>query len=311
MRCGKKKLLKSNAGNAMELYGIPIDIKNKPPLDADFIPFSLYKKAFKKSVEAEGGEKLAIALTRNGGQVSVYETEIHGAAGLWEADALYVERLVKFLLWMKGGYRITICGNESIADHIRRKYTRDGERAFDAAFMEDVYQEQFEVNSIPYVNKPAENETGIRAGGNLKGCRIGFDAGGSDRKVAAVIDGETVYSEEVVWHPKLHSDPGYHYKGILNAFKTAASHMPRVDAIGVSSAGIYLDNRCSVASLFIKVSRDVFDREVKDIYIRAAKAFGDIPVTVCNDGDVAALAGAVELKKNNVLGIAMVTSEAA
>ena len=33
-------------------------------------------------------------------------------------------------------------------------------------------------------------------GGHLDGCRIGFDAGGSDRKVSAVIDGETVFSEE-------------------------------------------------------------------------------------------------------------------
>ena len=50
---------------------------------------------------------------------------------------------------------------------------------------------------------------------------------------------------------------------------------------------------------------------MKDIYIRAVRdTFGDIPFSVCNDGDVSALAGAMSLEDNNVLGIAMGTSEA-
>lgn len=148
-------------------------------------------------------------------------------------------------------------------------------------------------------------------GRHLDGCRIGFDAGGSDRKVSAVVDGVPVYSEEVVWHPKTNDNPDYHYEGIVSAFKTAASKMPRVDAIGVSSAGIYVDNRTMVASLFNKVPRDLFDQKVKDIYIRAAKELGDIPLEVANDGDVTALAGAMSLEENRILGIAMGTSEAA
>ena len=90
----------------------------------------------------------------------------------------------------------------------------------------------------------------------MNGCRIGFDAGGSDRKVSAVVDGETVYSEEVVWFPKVTADPNYHYDGIVSAFKSAAEHMPRVDAVGVSSAGIYIENRTMNASLFLKVSEE-------------------------------------------------------
>ena len=92
-----------------------------------------------------------------------------------------------------------------------------------------------------------------------------------------MIDGEVVYSEEVVWHPKLSEDPEYQYNGILDSFKKAASKMPRVDAIGVSSAGIYINNRIMVASLFIKVPEDVFEEKVKDLYIRAAKS-GDVPL---------------------------------
>ena len=103
----------------------------------------------------------------------------------------------------------------------------------------------------------------------------------------------------------------YHYDGIVAAFKSAAEHMPRVDAVGVSSAGVYINDRTMVASLFLKVPKDQFDSKVKDIYIRAVKdTFGDIPYAVCNDGDVSALAGAMSLEDNSVLGIAMGTSEA-
>ena len=87
--------------------------------------------------------------------------------------------------------------------------------------------------------------------------------------------------------------------------------MPRVDAVGVSSAGIYIDNRTMSASLFLKVPKEQYDAKVKDIYIRAiTDTFGDVPYAVVNDGDVSALAGAMSLEDNNVLGIAMGTSEA-
>jgi predicted NBD/HSP70 family sugar kinase len=157
---------------------------------------------------------------------------------------------------------------------------------------------------------PVTNEASASIGRHLDGCRIGFDAGGSDRKVSAVIDGESVYSEEVVWFPKITEDPNYHYNGILEAMKTAASHMPRVDAIGVSSAGVYVDNKIMVASLFLKVSDEDFEKKVKTMYIDVAKEIGDVPLEVANDGDVTALAGAMDLDDTNVLGIAMGTSEA-
>ena len=118
-----------------------------------------------------------------------------------------------------------------------------------------------------------------------------------------------VYSEEVVWFPKLQADPQYHYDGIVAAFKSAASKMPRVDAIGVSSAGTFIGNAPMVASLFIKVPRSEWDK-VKTIYDRAAKEIGDVPIVVANDGDVSALAGAMGLGVGNIMGIAMGTSEA-
>ena len=130
-----------------------------------------------------------------------------------------------------------------------------------------------------------------------------------------MVEGEAIFSEETVWLPKVNPDPDYHYEGILDSMRKAAEKMPRVDAIGVSSAGIYIDNRTMVASLFLKVPKDQFNAKVKDIYIRAAKQLSqeqghEIPIEVVNDGDVTALAGAMNLNDVDVLGIAMGTSEA-
>ena len=213
------------------------------------------------------------------------------------------------LLWMKGGFKVYVSGSEAMYESVRDAYRPGGTREFDADFMSNVYERPFEVVLCDAV--PAEYSNPQAVGRHMDGCRIGFDAGGSDRKVSAVIDGESVFSEEVVWYPKVTEDPDYHYEGIVSALKAAAEHLPRVDAVGVSSAGIYINNRTMVASLFLKVTKELFDEKVKDIYIRAiTDTFGDVPYVVANDGDVSALAGAMSLGENNILGIAMGTSEA-
>ena len=205
-----------------------------------------------------------------------------------------------------------MCGSKPVYEYFKKAYDFGGSRDFDRGFMARVYERPFEVEYIADVaDAPADKESSSTIGRHLEGCRIGFDAGGSDRKVSAVIDGETVYSEEVVWFPKTASDPNYQYQGILESMKTAASYMPRVDAIGVSSAGVYIDNRIMVASLFLKLSDEDFEKHAKTMYIDVAKEIGEnIPIEVANDGDVTALAGAMDLNDNGVLGIAMGTSEA-
>lgn len=291
----------------MNYLGIDFKVNNKPVLDETFIPMAAFNKAFLHTAN----KPISIAIERNSSHVSVYDTFIHGTLDKKEADRFYIERLVKFLLWAKGGFKVTICGDDDIADYIKDLYSENGTRAFDNKLMARVYENPFSIHSLPISKKPVENEKSTPLGKHFDGCRIGFDAGGSDRKVSAVVNGDAVYSEEVVWYPKTNEDPDYHFNGIVEAFKTAASHMPRVDAIGISSAGIYIDNRAMIASLFLKVPDDLFNKKVKDIYIRAAKEIGDVPIWVANDGDVTALAGAMDLNDNNVLGIAMGTSEAA
>ena len=288
----------------MERYGIFVDVKNVPALDPEFIPILKFNRAFLK----DAAKPVSIAVERAGGQIATTHTFLHGTPEMAAADRYYIDRLVKTELWMKGGYKVYV-NDRDIYDYLRSVYCAGGDRAFDWEFMADVFEKPFEVvltDAIPEtLDKP------VPMGGHLEGCRIGFDAGGSERKVSAVIDGETVFSEEVVWLPKINPDPAYHYEGIVSALKTAAAHMPRVDAVGVSSAGIYINNRTMKASLFLKVPKDQFDAKVKDIYIRAiTDTFGNVPYAVANDGDVSALAGTMSLNDTNVLGIAMGTSEA-
>lgn len=289
-----------------------MELKVKAVLDEKFKPMALVYRDFVARAEKEGAEPVVIGIVRNQGFVSAFETKIFKeGTGHDEENFKFIERVVKSLLWIKGGYKIIIAGPKAVAGRIAAAYTKDGLRAFDADFMAKVYEKPFEVEVVPYENAPKTQESTNPIGRHLDGCRIGFDAGGSDRKVSAVVNGEAVYSEEVVWFPKTNSDPDYHYQGILEAMKTAASHMPRVDAIGVSSAGVYVDNRIMVASLFLKVPEKEFDKKVKNMYIDVAKEIGaDIPIEVANDGDVTALAGAMDLNDVDVLGVAMGTSEA-
>jgi len=286
-------------------------LKVQAKLDPQFEPLSVVCREMREATR-ENGQDIIIAIERNKGYTTTYKTRIFpDGIGKDEENFRFVERIVKSILWVAGGYKIIIAGSELIGAKIKEAYTYGGLRDFDVHFMERVYEQPFSVKTVPYAEAPESKSSASPIGRHLEGCRIGFDAGGSDRKVSAVIDGESVYSEEVVWFPKTNSDPDYHYNGILEAMKTAASHMPRVDAIGVSSAGVYIDNRIMVASLFLKVSDEDFDKKVKNMYLDVAKEIGEnIPIEVANDGDVTALAGAMDLDDNSVLGIAMGTSEA-
>ena len=287
-------------------------MKIKAILDPQFRPMALETRSFNADVAKAASQKIAISIVRNEGYTESIQLNVF-ADGVDDArNCAYIERIVKTLLWAYGGYKIYISGSRAIFNHIRAAYTETGLRAFDKDFMESVYEHPFEVIFVENPeDAPKTKRSASATGRHLDGCRIGFDAGGSDRKVSAVIDGETVYSEEVIWYPKLNADPEYQYQGILESMKTAASKMPRVDAIGVSSAGVYVDNKIMVASLFIKVPKDQFEKRVKTMYLDVAKEIGEnIPIEVANDGDVTALAGAMDLNANCVLGIAMGTSEA-
>jgi len=287
--------------------------KRPIPLDPHFTPIILGNHAFEKAVKSSTHAiKIGIALERNQGQISTFYAMIFGDEdNQHEANYRYVERLIKTLLWTKGGFRIYLSCPRDLGMYIKSVYHEEGARAFDVRFMSRVYDQPFEIKLMDFHHLPQTYELTKPIGRHMNGCRIGFDAGGSDRKVSAVIDGETVFSEEVVWHPKLMENPDYHLAGIKDSIYRAASHLPRIDGIGVSAAGVYVDNEVKVASLFIKVPDDLFEQKVKRLFIDLAHELGDVPIEVANDGDVTALAGAMSKNVGRVMGIAMGTSEAA
>ena len=288
----------------MQYLGIDIPVRNLPQLDESYIPLFSFFKAFL----SDAREPLHIALERSDGQIAVWHTYVHGTPQRRQADLFFAQRLIKLFLWIKGGFRLYLAGCPDVCRAVEASYAPGGDRHFDREFMEEVYERPFEVCLCDEV--PRETGASASVGRHLAGCRIGFDAGGSDLKVSAVVDGESVFSQEIVWFPKTNPDPSYHYNHIVEAMRSVAAHLPRVDAIGVSSAGVFINNHPMVSSLFLQVPRELFYTQVKDIYLRAGREFGSIPIAVCNDGDVTALAGSMGLHENNVLGIAMGTSEA-
>jgi predicted NBD/HSP70 family sugar kinase len=283
-----------------------------PPLHERFAPAALANRAYLKMVEQSGhGVPLSIACQRGDGSVSVFNTRCFDESSEHAALNLpFAERLVKMLLWQRGGWKVIVGGPKSVGEHIKQVYSSNGARAFDAEFMGGVYEHPFTVDITDADNIPAPSEGTMPLGGHLGGCRIGFDLGASDRKVSAVVDGEAVYTEEVNWNPRDAVDPAYHFNEINSALKAAAAHLPRVDAIGGSSAGVYINNRPRVASLFRGVPKDLFDSKITTLFANLKNEWGGIPFDVVNDGEVTALAGAMSLKDSAVLGVAMGSSEA-
>jgi predicted NBD/HSP70 family sugar kinase len=288
--------------------------QSRPVLDPEFVPASLWNRAFASAVgRSGGGEPLALALERSDGSISVFRTRVlpqgTGNAALNER---YAERLLKFLLWQKGGWRVIVAGPAELAAHLRQVYSPSGARAFDYEFMgERVYGRPMSIEHAPYDAAPEERETTAPLGRHLEGFRIGFDLGASDRKCAAVANGKVVFSEEVPWNPSVQADPQYHFDGIHDSLRRAAAHLPRLDAIGGSAAGVYVNNEVRVGSLYRSVPRPQFDSRVRRLFFELQQAWGGIPFEVVNDGEVTALAGSMALNDGAVLGIAMGSSLAA
>lgn len=278
------------------------------PLDPGFRPAVLFDREYAGRVEASGGGvPLVIGLERENGLVSRHETRV--LPGGSPETLRRAERLMKFLLWARGGWRIHVGGPAEIGAHLAAAYGSGGLRAFDADLMSKVYERPIEVVACAAGEVPAAREVAQEVGGHLDGCRIGFDLGASDYKVAAVLEGEVVFSEEFPWNPRVESDPGYHYAHLSKGLKAAAAHLPRVDAIGGSSAGVIVGNKIMVASLVRSVPPEKFDA-AKNMFLRLREEWG-VPLEVANDGDVTALAGAMSLEEDGVLGVALGSSEAA
>lgn len=286
----------------------------RPPLEPDFVPAVLWNRGYRALVARDPGARpFAFALHRPDGTTIVHRDRVLAAGHPAAAHTLrYAERLLKFLLWQKGASRVQVAGADELATALASIYSATGARAFDHAFMgRSVYRVGFSVAACALDALPAANDPVLPVDRSLEGCRIGFDLGGSERKVAASIDGRVVHSERLPWDPYFEPDPAYHVAKIAEALQRAAAHLPRVDAIGGSAAGIYVDNEVRVASMFRGVSADDFERHIRPLFLTLQQRWGGVPFRVINDGEVAALAGARMLEDGAVLGISMGTSQAA
>ena len=295
-----------------ENHGLPL-IKPRvtPVLDAEFRPAVLATRAFTAAAKAmRNALPVRLALEQADDSIYHFNTVIFPEGARQAAgNYTHVERVLKFLLWSRGGWRIYFDGPAAIAARLADHYQNDATGQFDS----DMVGAKMFDHPLEVVNTrdlPPERAQSKPLGRHLDGCRIGFDLGGSDRKAAAVMDGKVVFSDETVWDPYFHPDPQYHFDGIMDSLRKAAAHLPRVDAIGGSAAGIYVGNRVKVASLFRGVPPDVFERRVKNLFLEIKQAWKSVPFEVVNDGEVTALAGSMALGRNAVLGIALGTSTA-
>jgi predicted NBD/HSP70 family sugar kinase len=283
-----------------------------PVLEPAFRPAVLANRAFVALARASGSPvPVHLALEQADGSVFRFETVVlpqnHPTAA---ANVVYLERYVKFLLWSRGGWRLHVDAPAPLVASLAAHYRDTPTGRFDD---ELVGQRMFDhpLEIVATNDLPPERSQTTPLGRHLEGNRIGFDLGGSDRKVAAVVDGSVVFSEETVWDPYHQPDPQYHYDGIMDSLRKAAAHLPRVDAIGGSAAGVYVNNRPKVGSLFRGVPRDLFDTKVRSLFLDIRKEWNGVPLDVINDGEVTALAGSMSLGRNAILGIALGTSTAA
>ena len=296
------------------MNGLVVEPKHRPVLDPDFVPAELWNRAYEEWAEIDPRRTpVVVGVTRPDGTIFRHEIRVlpHEGKNI-PLNLKYVERIIKLMLWMKGGSGIIIAGHPELAKAVSGLYMPGGARSFDCDIVgRRIFLEPMTVTSCSLDVVPEEKITAIPLGGHLDGCRIGFDLGGSDRKCAAVVDGEVVHSEEVEWNPYFESDPRYHFDGIMDSIGRAAAHLPRVDAIGGSAAGVYVNSEPRVGSLFRGISEEDFDREIRLIFKKIRGEMKDVPFEVVNDGEVTALAASLEFDTSNILGIAMGTSLAA
>lgn len=270
-----------------------------PALEPGFEPAALWNRTYRSRAASAGGERVEIRVLRRGETVARREeTVLSPADDAGAENGRFVERVAKFMLWKTGGDSLAVAGSDPLDRFLSRAYSPSGARGFDRAFFDDLYGAG-DAGAAPSL------------GGHTGGCRIGFDLGASDRKCAALRDGELIFSEEIPWNPASFKDPREHFEGIMDSLKRAASHLPRVDAIGGSAAGVFHGGDLRVSSLFrgmpVALLRAGWPRIVSGI----REAFGGVPVAVANDGAVAALAGAEALGARRVLGLSLGSSLAA
>ena len=283
-------------------------------LDQNFKPIILDLEKFKKKVKDSGNQNLLSIILIKDNFVYRKDIEVFSDGYNDEYNIYIIERYIKSMLYIYGGYKLFISGSNYIYKRIKEFYSKDGKRSFDYNFMSRIYNHEFEVIEINKDEIPESFEKTTKIEENLNGYRIGIDVGGSDIKVSILRYGEVISSKEIIWNPKEEVNPSYHYNFIYNVLKNAYTELLSIDSIGISTAGVVVNNKLMISSIFRGVD-DEYQDKTKNLYIDVIHMLETdigktIPFKVINDGDASALGGVFGNNLSSCLGIAMGTSEA-
>ena len=195
---------------------------------------------------------VAVAWEREDGKVFRYDLPVPKRLDPKAAKyvSYVVERIAKFIVWSAGGWKLYLAGPDAIVKPVAKAYTKKGLRAFDYDFFTSIYGRPVETVVVPLKKMPETTEKPALVKTVADGCRIGFDLGASDFKISALNKGKVVFSKEFPWDPRNNADPEYHYSKLTAGLKEAAASLPRVDAIGGSTAGTLVGQKMGIASLF-------------------------------------------------------------
>ncbi len=290
-------------------------MKHKPVLDPNYLPIIAFEHRYRQRAQAAGQLlDCVLILEKSPQQLARQQILISLAPELREQTQLYLNRFIKTMLWLYGGYRLYCNLPEHWVNDLQHSFSATGKQKFDAEFIvEGIFERPFKIVRCETEQMPAPSTESSTIGGNSGGLRLGFDVGGSDKKIAAIAENKVLFTESIIWDPYPQSDLNWHRREMKELFELGAGKLPGpVAAVGGSAPGIIMDSQVQVGSLFRGLSDPVQRAESRTVFGQVVRQlFGKVPFCLANDGDVTALAGAMILDKNNLLGIALGTSEAA
>jgi predicted NBD/HSP70 family sugar kinase len=292
--------------------------KVKAPLDPGFAPVVLAKREYRKAA-ADCKDTLNFALPRADGcargELKVFPTD----DPRYQASVILAGVMIQETIWRCGASALQLAGPEGICNTVKTAFSKGGSYEFEADVMPKANgtpEKVFEVKIVASAGDlPAAKDTPQTCGKDANGCRLAFDLGKSDIKTVAIKDGEVLDSAETEWDVT-NPDPQYHFDAIVAAMKKTianaeAKGFGKIQAVGGSATGtVGAGNEATWCDIFPNVPPDVYKEKVVDIFKRIAKEVaGDVPLKVINDGEVTALAAVQKIKKGNVMGISMGSSE--
>lgn len=241
--------------------------KVEAPLDPDFAPVILAKKAYKEAAK-DCTDELNIALPRRDG-VARYNMKVFpDGDAKQEASVAIACVIIQELIWQRSAASLQLAGPAGICGKLKEAFAVGGAFEFEATSMPKVNgtpDKPFEVTIVEVGALPEASDTPQECGKEASGNRLAFDLGKSDIKTVCVKDGEVLESAETEWDVT-NVDPQYHFDAITKAMKDTlekakAKGFGEIQAVGGSATGtVSGDNEATWCDIFPNVPQDVMRR---------------------------------------------------